>query len=451
MTTPVPLVVAGILVRETLRALATPLHVLAFLARRKGWAALARATLESRQTGSEGPWNVRALAPRGTQPRLFVSAGEASGELHAARLVAEVRRARPDLEVTCFGGRRLEAAGARLLWPLADHAVMGITAVLASLPFFVRAVARFVRFLREERPDLVVLVDYPGLHLVFAELCRKHGVPAVHYVAPQYWAWGPWRMRRYAHAFAGTLTILPFEPAWFERFGIASRYVGHPLLDHVAATPPDPRASARFAGAELLVLLPGSRTKEIRAHLPGMLGVARTLAAQRAGLRVVVVQSDPRKAALARELVAAGAAAGAPSAEVVEGDPATALGSARLVLAKSGTGSLEAVLRGAPTIVVYNVASALGKALYERLVVMPFFASANLVAARAAFPEFGFAHARGWDAVAARAQELLRDGPARDAVLAATALVRERLGGPGATARAAACVTSAFDPTNAPK
>jgi len=373
---------------------------------------------------------------------VFVSAGEASGEMHAERLVRAVQGRGLDARWSCFGGTRLASTGARLLWPLSEHAVMGLGAVLTSLPFFVRAVARFVRLLREERPDLVVLVDYPGLHLVLAELCARYRVPALHYVAPQYWAWAPWRMRRYARAFAGTLTILPFEPAWFSAFSIASRYVGHPLLDAIAEHPGRP---APEGGRPTLVLLPGSRTKEITTHLPGMLRVAAELRGQDPGLRVVVPQRDPQKAQLAERLVA-----GAAGVEVHTGELADVVSGARLALAKSGTGSLEAVLRGVPTVVVYRVGSRLTAALYARLVMMPFFASANLIANERVVPELGFAGDAGWPAVADAARRLWPDGPERTRCLLGIARVKALLGEPGGSAHAAAHVVAAFTAAEEP-
>ena len=112
---------------------------------------------------------------------------------------------------SAFGGSALAAAGANVRFGLSEHAVMGVVGVLKQLPLILRAYADFVRLLRDDPPDLVVLVDYPGLHLVMAKACRRRSVPVLHYIAPQYWAWGPWRMRRYRRAVDATLTILPFE------------------------------------------------------------------------------------------------------------------------------------------------------------------------------------------------------------------------------------------------
>ena len=437
MNLPVAFTTARCVAREFVRALAVPLHLAGFLCRRRHWQQVATTTLAAAAThdpkAALARFAARCPRPHG-RPHVFVSCGEASGELHAERLVRAVASTAPDLRWTCFGGQRLAQAGPELLWPLAEHAVFGLRGALRRLPFFIRAFARFERLLREDRPDLVVLVDYPGLHLVMAAAARRHGIPVLHYIAPQYWAWAPWRMARYRRAVDATLTILPFEPAFFARFGIPSAYVGHPLLDQIETDRPPAPAATAATEPPTLVLLPGSRTKEIDRHLPGMLQAAARMRATHPGLRVVIAHRDPRQAAWIREFLRRQDAAGA---SVHEGSLAAPLATARVVIAKSGTGSLEAVLRGVPTVVAYQVSGGLAERLYSRLLMLPFFASANLIACRAAVPEVAFASAAGWEIVAARAAELLAEGPVRTRCLQDLAEVRARLGPAGASARAA--------------
>jgi lipid-A-disaccharide synthase len=364
-------------------------------------------------------------------PHVFVSAGEASGEAHAARLV----RALPGVRWSAFGGPALAAAGATVRVPLAETAVMGVRGVLAHLPLILRAFADYLRLLRDDRPDLVVLVDYPGLHVVMAKAAKKLRVPVLHYVAPQYWAWGPWRMRRYRRAVDATLTILPFETAFFRRFRVPAAYIGHPLLDELAAHPPDPAAVAAVRATRTLVLLPGSRAAEITGNLPGMLKVAAALHAR--GARVVAVHRNPRRAALVRELLAAH---GASFVELHEGALAPWLAGAHLVLAKSGTGSLEACLHGVPTVVVYQLHGPMSTLGYHNILSVPWIAAANLIAGARVVPEHCFHGDDGWRRVQADAETVWDDGPERSRALAALAGVRARLGQPGATARVAAIV-----------
>lgn len=434
--------VAVTLAREIVRALLVPFRLLAYLPFRHHWRAVARDVLEG--VAEEPPADPREALrafcaarrpPRGGRPHLFVSAGEASGELHAAALVAAL----PHVRTTAFGGEALARAGATVRYPLSTHAVMGVRGVLRELPHILRAFAAFLRLLRDDPPDLVVLVDYPGLHVVMAKACKRAGVPVLHYIAPQYWAWGPWRMRRYRRAVDATLTILPFETAFFRRFGVPAAYIGHPLLDELARAPIDDAALAAARARPTLVLLPGSRRAEIAANLPGMLRVARDLRDAHPELRVVLPHRDPRRTGILQALLREH---DAPWVEHEEGPLAPWLAGARLVLAKSGTGSLEACLHGAPTIVVYRLRGLLATLGYHNILAVPWIAAANLIAGRAVVPEHCFHGDHGWDAVLADARRLWRDDAARDAMRRDLAAVRARLGEPGATARAAAFVRS---------
>lgn len=437
------LLVAGTLLREVLRALLVPLRLLVYLPRRETWRRRAREVLadvaaEPTTDGTGDAANdlasLLARPPLGrTGPsHVFVSAGEASGEAHAARLLQAM--AGDGIRWSGFGGPALEQAGARLLFPLSEHAVMGVWSVLRRLPLILRAYAAYLRLLRDDPPDLVLLVDFPGLHVVMAKAARRRGVPVLHYIAPQYWAWGPWRMRRYRRSVDATLTILPFETAFFRRFGVPARYVGHPLLDELERHPADPKALAEVQARPTLCLLPGSRRREILANLPGMLQAARELRAARPDVHVVLPHRDPRRSELIRALLAE------HDAGFVAhhcGPLAAWLAGARVVLAKSGTGSLEACLHGTPTVVVYQLRGPLATLGYHNILSVPFIAGANLVAGRAVVPEFCFHRPQGWRDVSAAVQELWTDGPRRRQALADLAEVRQRLGRPGATDRVA--------------
>jgi lipid-A-disaccharide synthase len=431
-----------VLLRELLRTAAVPLRLFAYLPFRHHWRAVARDVLE--QASHAPPSDVEAelqsffarrKATRGERPHLFVSAGEASGELHAANLV----RALPEgVRTSAFGGHQLAEAGAAVRFQLSEHAVMGVLGVLRQLPLILRAFADYLRLLRDDPPDLVVLVDYPGLHVVMAKAAKRRGIPVLHYVAPQYWAWGPWRMRRYRRAVDATLTILPFETAFFRRFAVPASYIGHPLLDEMAQNPLDPAAVAAVRATRTLVLMPGSRRAEITANLPGMLRIARALRAREPSLRVVLPHKNPRRTALLREQLHAHDGA---FVEHHEGPLGTWLAGAHLVLAKSGTGSLEACLHGAPTIVVYRLRGMLSTLGYHNILSVPWIAGANLIAGRTVVPEHCFAGEDGWMRVLADAERLWFDDLARAQALADLAAVRARLGPAGATARTARIVT----------
>lgn len=439
-----------VLLREALRALATPFRLLWWLPQRRDWVARAEHVLARQSSepirdpaGDSGtPAELEGFfarrpteAPR--DPHVFVSAGESSGETHAAHLMQAMG---PGIRVTGFGGERMQTQGAELLYPLADHAIMGIGGVLRALPVILRAFARFLDHIDRDRPDLIVLVDYPGLHLVMAEAAQRRGIPVLHYVAPQYWAWGPWRMKRYRKAMDGTLTILPFEAAFFRDAGLPSHYIGHPLLDELAEADDDTVEQSRREGEpRLLVLMPGSRRAEIEANLPGMLEVATELRARHhPEVRTVVVHRNPKREAPIRAILQANPQA---HATLEMGELAPHLRRAHLVLAKSGTGSLEAALYGIPTVVVYRVGR-FGLWVSKRLLTVPFIAGANLIAGKKVLPEFVFRDDSTWREVTDAADALWEHGEGfvRGRCLDGLDEVRARLGAPGAAERAAGIV-----------
>jgi len=372
---------------------------------------------------------------------LLISAGDASGELHAAALVEELRRREPGLRVLGLGGPALEKAGVELVVPQHELAVGGLVEVLFDLPRIVSAWRRMTRALAEAKPDLVILVDSPDFNLPFAKRAKRAGVPVLYYVSPQVWAWRRGRIRRIAARVDRLAVIFPFEPAVYAGTGLAVDFVGHPLVDRLAPfTAALDRASARRAlgldeGRPFVLLLPGSRRNEVRATLPLQLAAAARLHARdpRVGFVVAVAPSIARDSideALARTRL--------PSLldlHVIEGRTHEAIRAADVALAKPGTVTLEIALLGTPQVVTTRV-NALTAFLIRRLVRVSSYTMPNLVAGRAVVPEF-----LQEDADPERIAEALLgllSGPAREAQLSAFASLRQALGGGGAAARAAA-------------
>ena len=318
---------------------------------------------------------------------------------------------------------------------------MGLSGVARAFPFIVRALARFVRMLRADPPDLVVLVDYPGLHVVMGHLARLHGVKVMHYIAPQYWGWAPWRLKRYRKCMDGNLAILPFEVPFYENSGVPCEYVGHPLLDHLAAHPPEPDAVEAVRAQPTVCLLPGSRRSELEANIAAYVALARRVKADHPDLRFVLPQVDNRREALIRSLL------DAEKADFIEfhvGPLAAWLRGSRVVLAKSGTGSLEACLQGTPTVVIYKIKGWLADWFYRTYVTVPYIAAANLIAGREIVPELVFDDDEGWLRAEQHLRELLVDGPRREECLAGLRDMRDRMGEPGASGRAARWVLAFF-------
>ncbi len=318
--------------------------------------------------------------------RIFVSAGELSGEHLAAPVVREIRRRAPEVAVDCMGGAHLEAAGARLLFPLSDLAVLGFQAVFASIGKFVGVIRRFQRYLDDERPDLVLLVDYPGLHVRFAQLARRAGIPVFYFACPQLWAWAPWRAKRFAAAVDRAFTILPFEEGYLRARGIDAKYVGSPALERLEAearVPPDDMLARMLAGdAPIVALLPGSRPQEVDANLPLMIAAATRLAAKRPEVRFVLPQSNEPAARRAESFLR-----GAPIRVDLVRRVGPVLARARAALVASGTATFEVAWHRVPMVVVYRI-TRWHRFLGGQFLTVPWISLVNLVAGAEIVPEF---------------------------------------------------------------
>src|SRR5262249_23394703 len=272
---------------------------------------------------SENRWGGRQ-GSESSLMRIFISAGEPSGDLHAANLIRSLRKRLPEAQVTGFGGARMAEAGARLLYPLADLAVMWFLNVLLNLLTFVRLIFLADRFFRDERPDAVVLVDYPGLHWWLARRAKARGIPVFYFVPPQLWAWAGWRVRKVRKYIDLVLCSLPFEPAWYQARGVAGAvHVGHPYFDELADRPLDAAflAEHRRRPGPLVTILPGSRTQEVLRNFPDMLRAANALARKRPGVRFAVAcLHDRHKAMVERIIAESGDGEGRPAVASIEVD-----------------------------------------------------------------------------------------------------------------------------------
>jgi len=363
--------------------------------------------------------------------RVFVSCAEASGEIHACTLVERApARLGAAVEFTGLGGPTLARLGVRIVGDPVSQARMGLR-VLGALPFYLRLLTGAARALRDERPDVLVCVDSPALHVPLGRLARRYGVPVLHLVTPQYWAWAPWRVRGYRSAVDLGLSILPFEVPWFAARRVRAAHVGHPLMDRLADVP----RRQRPVDDGPLALLPGSRASVVRRNLPWML--ARLAEAppdsELARVRGVVALS---RADLADEVRARVADAGlAQRVDVAVGDLHAVLPTCRAALAVSGTVLLDVLHHRLPMVVLYRLESRFELELTRHLLTVPHFAAVNLLAGEPVVPEHGFAGPGPTGVVAAELEGLLRPGPARAAAIDRLEAAAARLGGPGAIDR----------------
>jgi lipid-A-disaccharide synthase len=366
--------------------------------------------------------------------RLFISAGEASGDRHAAALVRALRSRLGDVEIMGLGGDALEREGARLLARVDDLSLLGFAEVARRLPFFARLLRRAGDAVRRFDPHLVVPVDYPGFNLRLARRVRKRGARVAYYIAPQVWAWKRERRPGIAKAVDRLLVVFPFEEPLFREAGIPTTFVGHPLLD-APPGPADPGAVRAGlgveAGARLLALLPGSREQEVAHILPALVAGVEPLV--REGVRVVVSRApglSPRGFAVARD-------AGLP---VVPHPAADVVRAADAALVASGTATLETGLVGTPLAVVYRTGR-VNWHLARALVGIRTVGLVNIAAGGDRVPEL-LQDALTPSGVEATARRLLFDPRERAEQTAYLGTLRARLGGSGAAERAADAVVS---------
>ena len=358
-------------------------------------------------------------------PRILVSAGEPSGDLHGAEVVTALRQRWPGADIEGVGGPRMAAAGARLLFPMERLSAMGAVEVIRRIPAHLELYRILKAGFRNRRWDLYLPIDYPGFHLRTGGAARRAGVPVLYYIPPQLWAWRPGRARRLAGAVDRLAVVLPFEPAFFAELGLPATYVGHPLLDR----PPGPsreearRALGIPAEARVLALFPGSREQEVRAHWETFRAVGEVLRGE-GRCDTVVVAATP---------------AGSypdPGGAALHPDSRAVLAAADACLAKSGTTTLEAALADVPMAVAYRM-HPVSFAVARRLVTVRWVSLVNLIAEREVVPEF-LQDAMTAPALIEAMGGLLAEGSTgRRAQLAGLAAVRERLGTPGASARVA--------------
>jgi len=322
---------------------------------------------------------------------IYIVAGEASGDALGARLVGALRGRRPDLTFAGIGGERLAEQGMESLFPMRELALMGLIEVLPNIRNLSRRMAQTVADITTRRPALIVTIDSPGFAMRLAERVKPLGIPIVHYVAPQIWAWRPGRVKKVKERVDRILCLLPFEPVLFDKAGIPASFVGHPVLESGAGGGDAARFRARHGiGAEdkLLLAMPGSRRMEAKRLLPIFGATLRLLEPRLPGLRPVIPVS-PVVAELVRD-----AAAGWPGRPILvetlaeKHDAFAAVresGGAGLI--KSGTSSLEMAVAGLPHVVTYRV-NPITAAIIRRLVRVRFASLVNLLAEREIAPEY---------------------------------------------------------------
>ncbi len=372
-------------------------------------------------------------------PTLFISAGEASGEHYGALLVAALRRRLGDsARFFGMGGERMESEGLERIVRAEDMAVMGLTEVVRHLPRIYGEFRKLKRAIRQRKPDVAILIDFPEIHFRLAKEFHRLGVPVIFFVSPQLWAWKKHRIKLVQRYVRRMLVIFPFEEPFYRERSVDAEFVGHPLAELPLPTVTREQFAAENgldpAGA-WIALLPGSRPHEIADHLPEMLGAARQLAqAEPASGFAFVIPLAPTLNAAQRAAVASLAARHGNGLSVhLVHDARAALHHARAAVVASGTATVEAALIGNPFVVVYRVSPAT-YAIAKRIVTVPHVAMANLIAGRRLVPEL-IQHDFTAANIVQQLAALLPDGPPRQSMMEGLRSIRNALSRPAEAAQ----------------
>jgi lipid-A-disaccharide synthase len=374
------------------------------------------------------------MTPSSPSGRVLIVAGEASGDLHGANLVAEALKMAPGLKFYGTGGPRLKRAGTDLMFDLNQMSMMGLTEAAAGTRMLFRIYFSLKRAITEDRPDGLVLVDYPELNLRLAKTAKRAGVPVFYYPCPQIWAWRTGRVKKMGYRVDRRAVMFPFEVDFYRRHGFDAHFVGHTLVDVMPEPKPKPEAKAELGldpDRELIVLMPGSRRHLVRDLLPLMLDAAALVRRARPEVGLALARSEN----LDGDALAPLLARAPDDLKVMTGRSHQLQNAADAVLTVSGTSTLETALMLTPMVVVYRL-HGFSYFLARRLIHSPYASLANLIAGRRVVPEL-LQHQARPDLMADHLYLILSQPDLRRRMTEGLAEVRDQMGGPGVGRRAA--------------
>lgn len=366
----------------------------------------------------------------------MISCGEPSGDLYAGALAVEIRRREPDAAIFGLGGQRLMAGGGELLADYRGLSVTGLVEALRVIPRSLSVLNRLVEAARVEKPQALVVIDFPDFNFRLAAAVKKLGIPVIYYISPQLWAWRKHRMRAMKRIAERVLVIFPFEEQIYRDAGVPVQFVGHPLVDLARAQEPKD-AFLKEVGLDgskpIVALLPGSRPNEVERLLPVMRDAVKHIVARRPGVQFVIARApsldDHLFSNVAWDPVE-------PAIVLARTDEVLAM--ADVVITASGTATVQAALHGCPMVVIYRL-SPLSYRLGRRFVHVDDVAMVNLIAGRRIVPELIQDDCTA-ESIADETLSLLRDPQRAKLMRAGLAEVRAKLGSPGASGRAAEAV-----------
>jgi lipid-A-disaccharide synthase len=371
--------------------------------------------------------------------KILMVAGEVSGDLHGSLLIEAIRRLDPEIQFFGVGGERLEKRGMHVLYPSQALSIVGITEVFFKARSILKALRRLKRSLHWERPDLVILIDFPDFNLRVAKMAHRRGIPVLYYISPQVWAWRPGRVKSIARLVKKMLVFFPFEVPLYEAAGVDVEWVGHPLLDLVKPALSKGEALRRFEldpRLKTIGLLPGSRIHEVKRLLPPMIDSIHLLRKEVPDLQFII----PLAPGISKETLSPWINNISAPVKVSEGWTYDVMNVSDLLITASGTATLEAMILGKPMVIVYKVSWAdywVGRLMIQ----VDHIGLANLVAGQEVAPELIQTEVTP-ERIAEEALRLLRDPIFNRHITESMAEGRQKLGESGAVQRAAHIVTS---------
>ena len=373
---------------------------------------------------------------------LFISAGEPSGDLHGANLIRVLRSKHPGLRITGFGGPKMRAAGADLLFELTSLAVMWFGAVIAKIRTFIGLAKKAEEHFASDRPDAIVLIDYPGFNFQLAKRAHAAGIPVYYFVPPQLWGWAGWRVKKVRRWFTGVLTAMPFEEKWYRDRGVNTHYTGHPYYDELGAQKLNAEflAEQRAKPGRIVAVLPGSRNQEVARNFADMLKAMKRIHAERPDTRFLVASFKQSQA----ESAAAMAKDANLPVEFHIGRTPEIIELAECCLSVSGSVSLEMMYRLKPAAILYKVGPMiwlLGRYLLKKA---KYITLVNLLAEKEIYPEYPTCRDRSAE-LAGHVLKWLNDPQAMADTVEDLRAVRSEVARPGACDRAAEFLLNAIN------
>ncbi|MDP8217911.1 MAG: lipid-A-disaccharide synthase [Candidatus Theseobacter exili] len=365
---------------------------------------------------------------------VMVVAGEKSGDLHASGLIMAMKRIDPDVSFRGIGGEQMLQAGAVIDEDITGIAVVGFFEVLKKYPKFKRVFNRLVAMLKQNRPDVLMLVDFPGFNLRIAKVAKKLGIPVVYYISPQVWAWGRHRIKAIARDIDLMMVIFPFEADFYKEHGVDSVFVGHPLLDESNEGEREGKCDKRPSDSEnrlTVSLLPGSRKGEVRRNLPVIVKTAEIMMSHNPEMQFLIPCASDEVRPIIMDIIKKRCF----RAKVVSGKVEETLANSTIALLASGTVTVQAALSRVPSVVVYKV-NPFTWIIARFLVKVPFIAMANIIAGKSVYPEFLQGKACP-EKIAEEAIDLIENRKRREKVILELSEIRKKLGGKGAAVCAA--------------